>query len=149
MRKIRLTKQEKREMYKTKLEIALKGEGLYVFRNNSGGDLRLPKPSHEGWRSIRPGAEFQGDSYFMSLVKTNEARLVRTIEAPGKKETETMEDKLIVDQPDRVTNEGTVENVVTPKKKNTQLNEDGTPQEDQDDILLIEDPMDGVEIITD
>ncbi len=56
-------------------------------------------------------------------------------------------EKLIVDQPDRVTNEGTVEDIVDPKV--TQLNE-GEPQEDLDkDILLVEDPMDGIEIITD
>ena len=140
----KLNKYERSAEYTKKLENALKGEGLYVFRNNTGGSLILPKPSKEGLKLIQAGQTFRGDSYFMHLLKTNEIRLVETIESPERKET--ME-KLIVDQPDRVTNEGTVEDIVDPKV--TQLNE-GEPQEDLDkDILLVEDPMDGIEIITD
>ena len=61
-----------------------------------------------------------------------------------------LEQKLILDQPDRVTNEGTVENVVQqqPKKKVKQ-NESRQPKPAQPDVLLNEDPMAGVEILND
>ncbi len=59
-----------------------------------------------------------------------------------------MTDKLIMDQPDVVTTEGTVEQVVVDEAEK-KLNEGQPVQDSQEDVLLTEDPMDGVEIIID
>ena len=62
------------------------------------------------------------------------------------------EEKLILDQPERVTPKGTVENVVVLDKPTAQkLNDDvvppQTPEKQNEDTLLNDDPMAGVEII--
>jgi hypothetical protein len=158
MRK-RLTKQEKVAENKLKLEQHLKGSGIYEFRNNTKGDLTLPKlPLNGSHKSIPPGGTWQGDSYFLKMVP-KEARLVRTIEQPQtekietpsqeiqKEEGEKMEQKLILDQPEKVTTEGKVESVQTSDELLTEV-----PKEEElegKEKLLNEDPMEGVEIILD
>ena len=148
---MKLSKYEAREYRKKKLERQLKGEGLYVFRNASKADLYLPKPAQNNVKVVPPGAEFQGDSYFLeTLVKTNQARLVRTLITPEQERKSKMEEKLIVDQPDTVTQEGKVEHVVVGTAK--PLNEVGgackkTESVKPADVLLNEDPMDGVDIL--
>lgn len=59
------------------------------------------------------------------------------------------EEKLILDQPDQITEAGKVEHVVQPKEQ--QLHE-GKPSDDQmagHDTLITEDPLDGVQVIKD
>jgi hypothetical protein len=51
------------------------------------------------------------------------------------------EEKLILDQPDTVTDEGKVEHVVSKKKK--KLNETKSTGEQQPDVLLNEGPIEG------
>jgi hypothetical protein len=56
------------------------------------------------------------------------------------------ETKLILDQPDKVTHQGTVEHVVVDAPK--ALNEAApTVKKPQEDVLITEDPMDGVDIL--
>ncbi len=55
-----------------------------------------------------------------------------------------MEQKLILDQPNIVKQEGTIEHVLPVKQK--PLHE-GIPNEEKPDVLINEDPMSGVEII--
>lgn len=132
---------------KNMLEHRLRGEGEYLYRNNTKGTLKLPKDSLDGTRQVPVNGEWRGDNYFMLLVKKNEARLVKTISQPERKE---MTEKLIVDQPDVVTTQGTVEHVVVDETQK-KLNE-GQPESvhgSQEEVLLNEDPMDGVEIIID
>ena len=79
------------------------------------------------------------------LLVPQEAILVRTIISPQQEREQKMkEEKLLLDQPEKVTVEGTVEQVVkNPVKK---LNE--TPVVDpSQEVLLTEDPMDGVQIL--
>ena len=114
-----------------------------------------------GNKYINPGAEFEGDSYFMSLVP-KEAVLVRVVDVPEKVVREQVEEefkqdvekmkeevvseKLILDQPDQVTNEGKVEHVVSNEPK--PLNEEGAQENEvSKEVLLTEDPLDGVKII--
>lgn len=139
----KLNRIERKAENREKLKAALCGEGLYVYRNRTKGELTLAKPATNGVKTVAPGAEFTGDNYFMFMVsQTHEAALVRTIEQP--KEI-MMEQKLIVDQPDCVTIEGKVEHVVVqPKEK--PLNEE-VPEDAEKDILLVDDAMDGIEII--
>jgi hypothetical protein len=131
---------ERQRLNREKLERNLSGTGLYIYRNNSKGTLMLPKTSTDGKRHIGVNETFQGDSYFMDFVKRHELILVEDIS-----ERNTMTEKLILDQPDQVTTVGKVEHLVQPEAK--PLNEVSPPQTPQKDVLLTEDPLDGVEII--
>lgn len=131
---------EKKEVRAQQIENALHGEGLYLYRNNTSADLKLPRPTSSGLRSVGPGKEFQGDNYYMQLVKAGFCRLIKEIQSPEQQQAAlnevTMEEKLILDQPDMITEQGKVEHVVaksTPVKK---LNEND--KQDQDPILLNE-----------
>ena len=80
----------------------------------------------------------------MYMVKNNEASLVENLVVNPEIVKEEVMDKLILDQPDRITTEGRVERVVV--SQTLPLNE--TPLESTDkDVLLTEDPMDGIQII--
>ena len=120
----------------------------------------LTKAANDGRKSIPSKCEWEGDDYFMKHMKCGEASMVRTIETPEQEKAriteeeetlleskgETMSEKLILDQPDQVTVEGKVEQVMTVDAEVT-LTEDG--EEQPKDVLLNEDPLEGVEIILD
>lgn len=142
--KKKLNKYESKIEHDKQMEKILRGEGLYVYRNRTKGDLTLPKPTVSGRKIVGPGQEWQGDNYYMKLVP-QEAILVRTIISPQQeRERKMQEEKLLLDQPEKVTVEGTVEQIIkNPVKK---LNE--TPVVDSaQEVLLTEDPMDGVQIL--
>jgi len=148
---MKLSKYEAKEYRKKKLEHALHGEGLYVYRNASKADLLLPKPAKNGVKLVGPGKEFQGDSYFMEMVKTNAIRLVKTLITPEQERGLMAEEKLILDQPDTVTTQGKVEHVVTQTNPQVKpLTEEkgccGNCKENKE-VLINEDPMDGVDIL--
>ncbi len=135
---------EKKLDRRQKLQDAMKGEGLYVFENTTKSDLLLPKPLISGKRTVVAGEQFQGDSYYKSLLGSG-LRLIRTI-TDAKMESAAVEQKLILDQPDRITHKGQVEHVVEqPTVK--PLHEGQPHKEKQQDVLINEDPMSGIEII--
>jgi len=139
----RLSKYERREEQKKIKQYHQKGEGLYVFRNRSNeATLSLLKPSADGKKMVGPNEEFEGDSYFFQMVP-QEAILVKTIRGKGEK----MDEQLILDQPDQVTSEGKVEHVVSDERLN-EMPEEGM-EKSKSEVLLTEDPLDGVTIITD
>ena len=164
------TRIESLQNKKQMMEYYQKGDGLFRFRNKSrSSTLTLPKPSAEGIKVVAPSdpevpgsGEFEGDSYFLSLVP-REIILVRTITAPGTQpvvesvvqetteviteETKPMtEEKLILDQPAQVTNEGAVEHV-KPEAGTQQLNEQPGQATTEEEVLIVENPLDGVTII--
>ena len=144
---MKYAKSQTREMKLAIREQAMHGEGLYVYRNNTSGSLDLPKATASGMKHIQPGGEFQGDDYFMSLVKTNELKFVRTIITPQQqKEAQMQQEKLLLDQPDTVTPDGKVEHVVvtTPVPLNETTPAASGPKKD---VLINEDPMEGVDIL--
>ena len=141
----KFNKYEAKEVRAQMVENALHGEGLYLFRNNTNADLTLPRPTKSGIRNILPGKEFQGDNYYMQLVRHGLLKLVKELQSPEQQkaisEGVILEQKLILDQPDTVTNHGKVEHVVeTPKQK---INESKATKEKQVDILINEDPVEG------
>lgn len=146
MKKIKLSKQEKREANKLKIKNNLEGTGIYIYENISGGDLFLTKPANNGVKNINPQKRFESDSYYMKWVgpPLNLLRLVEIKELEKTGENDMNEKKLILDQPDTVTNQGKVEHVIV--NPNKQLN-DSTQNEEQPEVLLNESPLDGVEII--
>jgi hypothetical protein len=160
MKKSNMNKKEKSELKKNNLEKSQMGEGLFVFQNRSSqATLQLPKTSFDGKKWIGPNQTWKGDSFFLKMIP-REAFLVKTLISPDEqkqKEEERImaENKLLLDQPDQVTQEGKIEHVVETgdvvelnegstkkkKKKNENVNNPNT--------LLTEDPIAGVTIIRD
>ena len=158
----RLNRYERREMHAEKLKNNMSGTGIYVYENNTDGDLRLPKATASGIKMVGPRKRFQGDSYFMSWVGSpmNLLKLVEVIvqkdniyakkvepEESLQENVMTNENQLLLDQPDTITNQGKVERVVVeptlqPINDNTQSKNQPTTE-----VLLTEDPVDGVTII--
>jgi uncharacterized membrane protein len=140
----KFNKFEKKEVRSQMIENALHGEGVYLYRNNSMADLTLPRPTRSGIRSVGPKQEFQGDNYYMQLVKSGMLRLVKEIQSPEQQRAAlegNMQEKLILDQPDMITENGKVEHVVS--KPAQKLNETKSGKEKQVDVLLNEDPIEG------
>jgi len=136
----KMTRFEKSEMRSQKLDEALAGNGLYLYENRSNAaDLTLPKPTKSGRRVIGPKEQFQGDSYFMQLVRTGNLRLIKELQSP--QQEASMEEKLILDQPSTVTSEGVVEQVVQPTPKR-QLQENKGKSKNQTEVLINESPVD-------
>lgn len=141
----KFNKFEKKEVRAQALENALHGEGLYLYRNNTKADLTLPRPTKSGIRIVGPNREFQGDNYYMQLVKQGILRLVKELQSPEKEQSQVevkkmSEEKLILDQPDMVTEQGKVEHVVSsPLEKINETKEDSK----KPDVLLNEGPVEG------
>jgi hypothetical protein len=140
----KFNKYEKKEVQAQMLANALHGEGMYLFQNNTNADLTLPRPTKSGLRSVGPKQQFQGDNYYMQLVKTGYLRLIKEIQSPEAQQqavTEAkVEEKLLLDQPDMITEQGKVEHVVNKNTPVQKLHE-GDKQK-QPDVLLNESPVD-------
>lgn len=141
----KFNKYEKKEVRVAQIENALHGEGMYLFQNNTNADLTLPRPTKSGLRVVGPKQQFQGDNYYMQLVKTGYVRLIKEIQSPTQQqaalnEVTKVEEKLILDQPDMITENGKVEHVVNKNTPIQKLNE-GNKQK-QPDVLLNESPVD-------
>lgn len=133
------SRQEKRENQHNKLVQALAGKGLYIYENNVKADLSLPKATATGVKNLKAGARFQGDDYFLSMVRTGELRLIEVLDTGVP--TPMNESKLILDQPETVTVEGTVEQVqINKMKKAKKLKEGSGSPENETPKLLIEQP---------
>jgi hypothetical protein len=141
----KMTRFEKRDLHSKILEESLHGEGLYIYENRSAeADLTLPKPTKSGKRIIGPKEQFQGDNYFMQLVRTGNLRFIKEIQAPiNLKEVKMNEEKLILDQPETVTTEGTIERVAPASKPIpvAPLSENGKIKS-ENPVLINEDPLD-------
>jgi len=151
LRRKKVNRYEKQAQRREHLKTTLQGKGMYIFENISKGDLWLPKPAEDGSKGpIPPGKQWQGDSYFMQLVQNHDAKIVKILISPQEQLQEQKMDKLLVDQPDRVTVEGEVEHVMA--TEDTPLNEESPIVQSttkKRDILINEDPLHGVTIIQD
>ncbi len=153
-KKKKLNKIQRIAERKTQREHRLRGKGLYLYKNNTPGTLLLPKPAANGKTRVEVNGEFEGDDYFMFLVKTapNSLRLVRVLTSPPERQQTMLsedvknEEKLILDQPPTVTDKGVVEHVTDQEEQDENIQE-GKPQEDQNEVLLNDDPLDGVTIL--
>lgn len=138
------TKAERKE----KQMHALFGKGRYLYRTKNS-DVILPKPDAKGRKFIPANSTFEGDDYFMFLVKNHTIFLADTLDSGIIKEEKEplMEQKLLLDQPDQVTQIGTVENVVI-RQEEKKITEKKTQLADGN-ILITDDAMSGIEIILD
>ena len=151
IKKPKLNKLQRIALHHERQERVLRGNGKFIFRNNAKGTLGLAKPGEtldgQPILSVPVNGEFVGDDYFMYLVKSNEAKLIKTITSP-EEEKKQMEEKLILDQPNTVTTEGTTEQVVVqPQQKNAKKKEKVQEQIKQNEVLLTDDPLAGVQIL--
>ncbi len=158
MKKDNSNKTKRTEIKKTQVIESQKGLGLFLFKNrNKEASLQLPKISFDGKRWVGPNETWQGDSFFLKMIP-KEAILVETLLSPNeeKQKENNMEERLILDQPDQITNDGKIEHVVssqdiveinenTKKRKKRNKNESNL----ETNKLLTEDPIAGVTIIRD
>jgi hypothetical protein len=147
-KKKKMSALEKKELRRQHLAHALNGDGAYIFENITKGDLWLPKPSFDGSKGPIPSkGRWKGDSYFIGLVKSGDARIIETCGSkPTESQEKNMQERLLVDQPDRLTVEGVVEQIV---KSDHPLNEGEPIPDPKNSILINEDPLQGVEILID
>lgn len=145
----KFNKYERKENNRAYVEKSLHGEGLYLYENNTNADLTLPRPTSSGLRSIGPRKQFQGDSYYMQLVRQGVLRLIKELQSPTQQavvneavtsEVNNMQqEKLILDQPDMITEQGKVEHVQSPSPTQP-LRESGN--QPKKDVLINESPVD-------
>jgi hypothetical protein len=133
------------------------GKGRYIYENNTSGDLKLPKATCSGAMWVQKAGQFTGDSFFLKLVPAQLKLVSVIVDANQENVNESTESTLLLDQPDTITTIGKVEHVES--QEDTQLN-DSTENKNEhegncscetcsDQVLLNEDPMDGVDIIID
>lgn len=153
MRRKKPSRYERKLIQEQRAKESLSGSGVYIYENNSDGDLALPKPTQSGVRSVGPRKRFQGDSYYMKWVgpPMNLLRLIEEVLPQTKemdnKEKEMSEKKLILDQPDTINNQGKVEHILVDQTPQQSLNDSTNLDEKKPEVLLNESPIDGVEII--
>jgi hypothetical protein len=77
----KFNKFEKKENNHNKVKNALAGKGVFLFKNKSKtATLNLPRPTASGIRVVGPDKEFQGDDYYIQMVRTGDLILVRVID---------------------------------------------------------------------
>lgn len=144
------TKIERTENNKKAIEYKQHGEGLFLFKNKSSvASLDLPKKSFDGKKWVGPNETWKGDSYFLAMIP-REAILVETLISPNQGlQEEKMSEKLLLDQPDQITQNGKVEHVVSNVQKPLNEQDKQEEQNENKETLLTEDPLAGVTIICD
>jgi hypothetical protein len=150
--------------------IQVQGDFLYIFENHKSHDLSLPRKSYDGKTLIPPRGRFTGDEYFLMLQKTGMVRLIsaepyirkpapvaieKTVPEQQKPLNETQEnsmEKLILDQPEKFTARGHSEAVTVsnqPQVESRRAAQENTNTGNKNkDVLLTENPLDGIDIIT-
>jgi hypothetical protein len=135
----KFNKYELKEIRRQKLEKIFEGSGRYLFQNNTSGSLEFPARPQSKIKTIQKGEIFEGDSYYLQYVRTNELKQLEVLEEPNKKES-VMPDKLILDQPDTITEQGKVEHVV--QGSPVQPLRESEKAEETKEVLLNERPVD-------
>jgi hypothetical protein len=134
----------------------IEGGTLYIFENHKNNDFSLPKKSYCGRKMIGPKGRFTGDAYFLTFVKSGDLRMLEVIKPPEapkplNESTEVNMEKLILDQPEKFTNKGQTEQVVVNNpqaQKLTEVSGETTAKQPTGDVLLVEHPMAGIDIIS-
>ncbi len=63
-----LNRLESQAIQKAKTAQSLSGSGRHIFMNRTKGEVLLPKVGLDGKKRLKAGEQFEGDSYFFSLV---------------------------------------------------------------------------------
>lgn len=150
-----MNKLERSAYDKSKKEFLQVGKGKYLYRNNTNATLILPKISIDNIKALEKNQTFIGDDYFMFMVKTNELKIVKNLEEKEevkKEDIEMEEKKLILDQPDQITTNGKLEHVVKEEGCNNCCDKNSVKKENKnnepkENVLINENPIDGIKII--
>lgn len=133
----------------TQAQQHFEGDILYEFQNHRNHDFKLPKKSFDGKTMIPPRGTFKGDGYFLMFIKSGDVRLINSQPYIRENLQESNMQKLILDQPEKVTVQGKTEQVVVEVPQQQQLNENPKKVANPaPDVLLVENPLDGIDIIT-
>lgn len=146
----KFNKYERKEIRSEYIKQMTAGSGLYLYENSSAGaTLSLPRPTKSGIRVIGPKQQFQGDDYYMQLVRAGQLRLIKCIQTPEEEQAAQLaltegvepmdEERLILDQPEIITEQGRVEHQVSRKTPLQDLNEDKNGK--KPDVLINETPV--------
>lgn len=151
MKRKKVNKIERSILRKEKLSQVQSGSGLFLFKNKTNASLQLPKRSSDGKIWVEANQTWEGDSFFIKMIP-KEAMLVKKIKDP--EEEKMQEEKLILDQPDQITNEGKIEHVVEDEViinevKNKTKRKTKSESNKNKDKLITENPIEGVTIIRD
>jgi hypothetical protein len=146
----KFTKHERKQLQVDKMKKSLEGNGMFLFENNTNADLTLPRPTKSGRRVIGPKEQFQGDDYYMSMVRNNFLRLIEVLQTPQQEQEALLKqeeavnqpEKLILDQPDVITEQGKIEHVAVGNQPQP-LNETPAQPQAQPEVLINESPVDG------
>ena len=117
---------------------------LYIFENHHNYDLQLPKPACKNLTLVKSKGKFVADKSFFEYVKVG---MIRFIE-PYVEKGVIVENKLMLDQPAMITNEGKVEHVAVGQTCKKKVLKEGEGEQ-LDEVLLVESPCSGVKIIND
>lgn len=132
----------------------IEGATLYIFENHKNNDFSLPKKSYCGRKMIGPKGRFTGDGYFLTFVKTGDLRMIEVIKPPESpkplnESTEVNMEKLILDQPEKFTNKGQTEHILVSNPHNlTENSGENSSKQPVGDVLLVESPTSGIDIIS-
>ena len=74
---INYRKEHRKAQQLAKRQKDMSGKGHYLFENNAKGDFYLPRPTKDGLRIVKFGAQFEGDDYYLGLMKSGEIKLVK------------------------------------------------------------------------
>ena len=117
---------------------------LHIFENHHNYDLMLPRPAHKNLSIVKAKSKFFADKDFQEYVKVGMIRYI----GPHETKEVLMENKLILDQPNVVTTEGTIEHVSVGQSCKKKVLKEGEGEK-LDEVLLVESPSAGIKIITD
>lgn len=119
-------------------------EGRYLYENSTKGTLMLSKPAANGIKHLAPGQRFEGDKSFMTMVHSHDLKLIKILQ----ENVSFTPEKVILEQPPTFTQDGKVEMVKKTSNPKKNLSEDKLSEEEaQHDVLLNENPIDGLELI--
>ncbi len=81
---INYRKELKKAQQLAKRQDDLSGTGSYLFENNTKGDIYLSRKTKDNLKIVKLGGQFVGDSYYFSLLKAGEIKLIKELnEIPG------------------------------------------------------------------
>jgi len=135
----KLTRIEKKQFKIEKMK-SLEGTGMFIFENKYDATLDLPKPTKSGVKRVGPKQQFQGDSYYLEMVRKGTLKFVKTLVPEESKIMRVTEEKLILDQPETFNQKGQVEHVVDQNTTQQPLNE--SDDDPQPEVLINESPAD-------
>jgi hypothetical protein len=131
-------------------------QGLYEFKNKTNAELILNSVSKDKKKNILPNETWIDDDSSMFYVKNGIAIINKIInvkpnEKQINKKEKIMEEVLILDQPDLVTQNGKIENIVSNEidlENTNKKNKKNKSKKQNEDVLLTDDGVDTIQLLS-